>query len=437
MATALLKRPEDDPAYAAGASARNKIGAGVSTLVNTQRAMGGLASLANQAIQAPARAVGSQMEGFSRGLLNMPDETAPAAPAAAAVTPVKPKPAVAAAAPVARAPVVAAPAPPLVVAAPVATPAPTLRPGDPNSITYSPQGPMHGRTVAVPGVATGAAPAMGSVNAQSFGGSAAAAPTAAVVQAEPSRVPTLSLPRTLSGDLSGAEKERQQRLGDIDSAMFALRGNTNSRSKRELYTNLLQMQQQLTNKRIDQVTGLETDGARLDAGAATTQAQLAGQAGEGNANRALRGAEINSDATLRRDALTAQGQQARSTLRGADGNTSLLRNDGSVSTLTDANGQPFREGGLTPKDHLDFLGDQRKALLTDIASNPYFPPEGGDAADPRQTQLATIDAQVNSLLNPGDATAAKGSGQYQEGGIYKDAKGNQARFVNGKWEPIQ
>lgn len=341
-----LKRPEEDPAFAAGLATRNKVGAGVAAAATTLKGVNAAAGMANQALQAPGLKVAGALEGFTRGLFAAPEAAPVAKPAAPAATP---KPA----APVASAQATLRPstavlggplpsAAPAVASPPASSAAPSLRPGDINTFTGS-----NGVTRAIAPAAT----------------------------AEPAASPA-----------SAAAQERTTLVRTLDARLDQLTGGEglNSRGKRQLYA-------QLMNER----SGL------------TRQA--------GDLENSSQNAQLNAPL-----------------LQGADGTASLLRGDGTAAQVLDAEGKPFRQRqGVTDSTRLEFIGQQIKALNTDIAQNPSL---GESGTDQRLAQLAQLQQQAQALINPGKAGAGGG---FQEGQVYNDANGNTAKYVNGNWVPVE
>jgi hypothetical protein len=336
-------------AFGAGAATRDVVGSGVATLVNTSKVKAGLGNLATHAVQ---DAVTAPVEGFARGLLGMqpaapPTATPPAASPTLARTPAAPAAFGNVKATASTMP--AAPAQGAVVAAPAPATAavPTLRPGDVNTFTGH-----TGVTRAVPGMTT----APGGVGVVGGGPIAvASAPVVpASIDAPQTRAPQVTLNRTLSGDLSGAERERQALLSDLSSQEFRASMGRPSRGQRATLAQLRDQRLALTQGRIAQQTGLETRGAEMDANASTENARLQSQTGEANANRKQRAGEFNTSTGLERDRLEAGKQEVDRTLTGDDGTTSLLRRDGSMTPITGADGKPFRElnktGSITDSD---------------------------------------------------------------------------------------
>lgn len=314
----------------------------------------------------------------------------PAAPAAAApaapvgihiIDPLNPSTmgalpasAVAAAAPGATAPVGTTAQTPVVAAA-----QPTLHPGDVNTFTGA-----NGVTRAVPGMTT----APGGVGAVG-GGPVAVASNPVVpasVDAPVAATPNVTLARSLTGDLSGAERERQALLSDISSQAFRAGMGPASRGQRQMLEHLGDQRLTLTRDRMAQQTGLETSGAQMANSAAEEQARLAGSTNEGNADRKQRASDTASAATLRRGELDAQNTQVKDTITNEDGTTSLLRNDGSVTPITDAAGKPFRElnksGSITDSDRFTAYSKEAAA----INENTLLKPEERDAALARLQQ---------------------------------------------------
>ena len=90
---------------------------------------------------------------------------------------------------------------------------------------------------------------------------------------------------------------------------------------------------------------------------------------EGAARRQLDADTFNVDAGYRERALAAEQQRPTGTvIRGLDGNTSMLRNDGSVTTLRDEAGKPIQTpepavaGALTPAALLESYSAQAQAI---------------------------------------------------------------------------
>lgn len=231
------------------------------------------------------------------------------------------------------------------------------------------------------------------------------------IQAQQTQATTVAVPRRLSGDLRGAEDERKRLLGDIDTELFRLGiGGLNSRGKRQLYSDLLGQRAGLTSKRIDQVTGLETQGAQLDASAATESAQLQQQAAVRNADRTFSADQTNLDTQLRQQDLDAANGRVSRTLVDRDGNTSVLTEGGQLRQLTGPDGQPFRQQedpsllrAQTVSPDAEF-----KALSERLAQMQQFG-RPQDAAEAKQfdTDVAQLQARMGQLTGTAPAQGGK------------------------------
>jgi hypothetical protein len=110
-----------------------------------------------------------------------------------------------------------------------------------------------------------------------------AAPVAAMDVA----TPAVRMPRRTRAD-RGAEVERKQRLGEIDSAIWELGirgGGVNMRSKRELLSQLIGAKNDLTQGRMKQSTDIGLANAGIEAGAYREQAGIEAEVGTRNADR--------------------------------------------------------------------------------------------------------------------------------------------------------
>ncbi|MBW8776661.1 MAG: hypothetical protein JF596_17120 [Stenotrophomonas sp.] len=144
------------------------------------------------------------------------------------------------------------------------------------------------------------------------------------------------------------------------------------------------------------------------AGQGATNAVLqGGAASENAANEAFAGRKqqarmFDAEGALQQDQSATEGRRVNRTLTGSDGTTSVLSNDGTLTPITGQNGQAFRElrtdatGRITPEVQLKYLGEQRKAILENVA----LPDEQ------RTQQLAAIDERVAGLLPQPAAAAA-------------------------------
>lgn len=109
----------------------------------------------------------------------------------------------------------------------------------------------------------------------------------------------------------------------------------------------------------------------------------------------VRRLEFDNAATQQQQAV--EGQRVLRTLNTADGRTGALRQDGSFTPITDASGQAVQEvvkadagGRITPKDQLDYVGQQQKAVLDSLSLDE----------DQRAQQLAALDARAQALFGP-------------------------------------
>lgn len=249
-----------------------------------------------------------------------------------------------------------------------------------------------------------------------FSPGAGAAPSSATTQA-PNAVeavavdaPTVQVPRTLRGDLRGAERERAaaaERIGDQLRWMSASPAGLNSRGERQLYAQLLDTQRQLTGQRVDQATTLETQGAQIDATAAGQSAQIAAGTLQSNADRALQAKNFTSQDADRDAALELQRRGISQVLTGQDGTANVLRADGSLAPLTGADGQPFRQltdpkrsGTVSPDTEYRSLSEQ----LTQLQA--FGRPEGAEGTAYDQ-QLAQIRARMAQLSGTGGGAQDK------------------------------
>ncbi len=259
----------------------------------------------------------------------------------------------------------------------------------------------------------------GSVNAQAFGGNqsndAGAYPAPLYTR------PDIEAPSTnLAGNTYAADKERLQRINEIDAQIAAL-GPLNMNSKRELAGQLIALKAGLSKEAYSQQNDLTKTGATLNQGGAEAALGANANAAEGAANR---GAEFAQQAAQRR----AQAQQIGQVLTGADGNVSVLRNDGTLEPLNGADGKPFKaaatraEGAVTPAAVLDSLTKRLSSL--------------DDLTDKDGSQRAALEQQIQSLYTGGSQAAAATApevGTVKAG--YRFKGGNPADRAN--WEKVQ
>lgn len=240
-----------------------------------------------------------------------------------------------------------------------------LRPGDANTFTGG-----NGVTRPVPGL----------LNAE-------AAPVTPGVQRTLTAPPLLqrpqmaSTPQTAAIEIPG-EAERRREIA-IGGALFKPASTRSGRA-------LQQAQVEGINANFQQQRTL-ADGADARTLAARTQANVAGMNNQNENYRAEldqagRTADRDTDAALRREELANRNRQVMSTLRAADGTTSLLRADGTLTPVMGADGKPFREQGelrgqLAPAEVMKAYTDQRNAVL------------GSESLGPRiQEQLDALDS---------------------------------------------
>lgn len=91
--------------------------------------------------------------------------------------------------------------------------------------------------------------------------------------------------------------------------------------------------------------------------------------------------------------------------------------------------------GVPSADKLDSV-EQVINALEDINAQSYN--SGRKRAESVLNEANLSEGTRKSLIPPPYKTGReKKTGGFVEGKIYKDAKGNRARYVNGKWEPVQ
>jgi hypothetical protein len=150
-------------------------------------------------------------------------------------------------------------------------------------------------------------------------------------------------------------------------------------------------------------------------------------AGENFAARRLDADRFNVEAGQAADELSARRAMPSQLgfLRGLDGATSILRNDGTTSTLRDQAGAPLRTldpaaGALTPKD----LFDARTEEIAAIQKNE------GMTAEERQAAIAAINGRPEyASLSAGGSVNSTSAGLTRVGTkngktVYRDAAGN-------------
>ena len=210
---------------------------------------------------------------------------------------------------------------------------------------------------------------------------------------------------------------RQKALSDLDSRRFRLElieqhGGRKGRAATEALDSLARQQ-----------AALAAGGEQLSAAA------LQGRANRGNtlANTELeqagadRRAELEAELTqqdifLRRDAQAAGQRGVQQVLAGENGTVSLLRNDGTLSTLTNQDGSPFRQtpaltrGEITPQVRLDYIGRQIESVQEQMASNLVTP----EMKALLQQQLDGLNSQADALMEHGRIATDKKTGRRKQ-----------------------
>lgn len=405
----------EDPLYAAGANVRRRLGESF----DQQRKIA--TNLAVTALRPAGTAAGAATT-FVRGLSGAePVRRTAATPQHTGVDFTRP-------APLANEIDFARPAP---VTLPTTTVRPTardreaaLRPGDPNTITFD-------------GV-TRSLGADAKVRAQNAGTSAVAQPTpqrtlnpvvAAPSTADAARAATdrviaaqRDATRTTRADATefldpmSAGSEVLRRLENVGISS-AYKGSPGARADaRQALLGQLGAQNQASD------TGQNAANTALQGGA---EAEFT--AGENFAARRLDADRFNVEAGQAADELSARRAMPSQLgfLRGLDGATSILRNDGTTSTLRDQAGAPLRTldpaaGALTPKD----LFDARTEEIAAIQKNE------GMTAEERQAAIAAINGRPEyASLSAGGSVNSTSAGLTRVGTkdgktVYRDAAGN-------------
>jgi len=273
---------------------------------------------------------------------------------------------------------------PVAVAPPPAVPpapngAPALARGDTNTFTFS-----DGRTVAAP--AASASNARGAVVrtldpsmsmpsrvASTYGQSVLSMPDDSV-QVARQPVGTLSGPGTMAEQYNSREdREAIRRLsGKIDSDVFRLsfaagRRGREGRQAQSAISALRGEQANLLGGESNRTEGQVARRSLNDANAAATQMQQQGEMHRAALRDATDRARITADTDYRSNSLAAEQSRPSQLVRGLDGNTTILRNDGSVGTLRDEAGNPIQTpeqtaGALTPAALLDSYTQQSRAI---------------------------------------------------------------------------
>jgi len=271
--------------------------------------------------------------------------------------------------------------------------APRLRPGDANTFTGA-----NGVTRAVPGLlsAEPAAPVRAlppaMVAAPSTAPQVAETTRGALEGARVAALQTRADAGSMVTDGFGPEAELMRRF-EISQNSYQNKGRPGSRAAAaQALLGQLGAMNQASASGQQAANGLLQSGANAENLAAESFAQRRQQA---------RQLEFANAAAQQQQA--TEGQRVLRTLNTADGRTGALRQDGSFTPITDASGQAVQEvvktdpaGRITPKDQLDYIGDQQKAVLDSLSLGE----------EQRVQQLAALDARAQSLFAPAAAPAA-------------------------------
>jgi hypothetical protein len=155
----------------------------------------------------------------------------------------------------------------------------------------------------------------------------------------------------------------------------------------------------------------------------------AAQLGERGADRRL-GAELQARAT---ESAAERLARPRQPITLADGTLATLGSDGSLSPVSAPDGKPARvaqprqPGAVTPALQYQALGDELATLQANAMADP-----GPDAREDIRAQFDKQQAAITQVRSRMESLAG-GATQPVEGGVYTDAQGNQARFVNGQY----
>lgn len=145
--------------------------------------------------------------------------------------------------------------------------------------------------------------------------------------------------------------------------------------------------------------------------------RLSAEALQGRANRANTALEQQAldrrseqDILLRRDALAAEQSGVSQVLNGENGTVSLLRRDGTVQGVQNADGTPFRvpvqdRGQVPAADRLTFLRERMNSLEKAISDTRALNPTADVSSF--QAQLDALNKQAQGLLSgPQQPTSA-------------------------------
>ncbi len=225
------------------------------------------------------------------------------------------------------------------------------------------------------------------VAGQGFGGSQAndtgsyAAP--ALTRPAPYQAPGTGL----DGNRGAADIERKAAISDLDSRLSSL-GTLNSRGKRAMASQLLELKTGLTRSAYDQQGELAKTGASINAAGATAAL---------NANAGADSDTAQINATAREGGLSRRLEFDKSgeVLPGANGRQ-YLRRGTNVTPITGADGKgfegaPTKQSGLLPKDILDAYTSQLAAI---------------DPLDPNAPAIrAETQSKIDALIGGGAAPA--------------------------------
>lgn len=271
--------------------------------------------------------------------------------------------------------------------------APSLRPGDANTFTGA-----NGVTRAVPSLLQNAGQPTGAVRALPASTVAPASTAPRVMDTtqhalEGARVAALQS-RADAGSLVtdgfGPEAELMRRF-EISQGSYQNKGRPGSRAAaaQALFGQLGAMNQ------------ASASGQQAANGLIQTGANAENAADEAFAQRRQEARRLEMDSAAVQQQQLGEGQRVLRTLNTADGRTGALRQDGSFTPITDASGRPVQEavkadlsGRITPKDQLDYLGQQQQAVMDSLSLSE----------EQRAEQLAALDARAQALFTP---TAAR------------------------------
>lgn len=268
--------------------------------------------------------------------------------------------------------------------------APSLRPGDLNTFTGA-----NGATRAVPSLLQNAAgQPTGPIRALPTSMVAPASTAPRVVDTtqrglEGARVAALQS-RADAGSLVtdgfGPEAELMRRF-EISQGSYQNKGRPGSRAAaaQALFGQLGAMNQ------------ASASGQQAASGLIQTGANAENAANEAFVQRRQEARRLEMDNAAVQQQQIGEGQRVLRTLNTADGRTGALRQDGSFTPITDASGRPVQEavkadlsGRITPKDQLDYLGQQQQAVMDSLSLSE----------EQRAEQLAALNTRAQALFAP-------------------------------------